>query len=304
MTFSTGALTQIGKVGSGERIGSLGTILSTTTFEDRLIPGRFAKLDTGSIDNFDGSATPAIAGVVMRDIPGAVENDGVLDTDTTTAINYVRAGLVTVDVKAGETPVQFGRVYVSNAGDANDGKATATNTDVAVNAEFIEEINTNVWMIFIAPPPGDVASHTGDALAAHAASAISLLDAAGLTASANVETLAVELLPAVSRVAVIADPGDAGAIPVIRSGNCALTTAGSETRTLAAPGTVGISLDININVDGGVAVVTVASAINQTGNNTITLTEVGDYIRLQSVKLAGVPVWRVVANDGAVLTTV
>jgi hypothetical protein len=59
----------------------------------------------------------------------------------------MRQGLVTVGIKEGETPAKFGTVYASNAGDANDGLATATNTDIEVSGEFIEEITDNVWLI-------------------------------------------------------------------------------------------------------------------------------------------------------------
>lgn len=102
----------------------------------------------------------------------------------------------------------------------------------------------------------------------------------------------------------IADPGNASAIPVTSSGYCAIVTAGSETRTLAAPTFIDQNLTLYIKTDGGTAVVTVASAINQTGNNTITMADVRDYIRLQAIESGASKVWAVVANDGAALSTV
>lgn len=304
--FATGLLGDPNEVGAGERYGTVHCILSATTFEDNLQIGRFAKLDTGSIDNFDGSATPVIAGVVMRNVANPIEDGSVIDSALYEQINYIRQGLVTVQVKAGETPTQFGRVYISNAGDANDGLATATGTDVDANAEFVEQVDTNVWLVYVTPAPGDVATHIANATGAHAASAISIADAGGFTANVNVETLTQELLPATASIAVIADPGDAGAIPVLRSGNCALTTgAVGETRTLADPATVGLTLSISMDVDGGGdAVVTAATAINITGNNTITIGTAGSDIVLTSVQVGGVPVWRVVANDATVLSTI
>lgn len=301
MTFATGLLNDLPKVGSGERLGTCNTIFSTPDFEDGLIGGRFAKLDTDQIDNFDGSATPVPAGVVLRDVPGAVEDDGVMDADNVTNISYIRFGLVTVDVKTGETPSQFDRVFISNDGDANDGLATATNTDEAVNAEFITEIDTNVWLIYMTPAPGDVATHIADAVGAHAASAISLLDAGGFTSAIELEAAIAELY--VTRPVLIADPGDAGAIPVTKSGNVAITTAAAETRTLAIPGAIGITLDLSFDVRAvGDAVVTVASAINQAGNTIITLDTAGDFVRLAATQVAGALVWRVVVNDGATLS--
>lgn len=102
----------------------------------------------------------------------------------------------------------------------------------------------------------------------------------------------------------IADPGNAGAIPVTGSGYVAIVTAGSETRTLAAPTFVGQELLLYIKTDGGTCVITVASAVNQTGNNTITMADVRDVIRLVAIESGSNKVWHVASNDGAVLSTV
>lgn len=103
----------------------------------------------------------------------------------------------------------------------------------------------------------------------------------------------------------IADPGDGAAIPVTTSGVCAITTAAAETNTLAIPTAVGQMLTLICDVYAvGDRVVTVASAVNQTGNNTLTFGAAGDYIVLQGAQLAGVLVWRVLSNDGVGLTTV
>lgn len=102
----------------------------------------------------------------------------------------------------------------------------------------------------------------------------------------------------------ITDPGDAGAIPANANGVCEIVTAAAETRTLAIPARLGINLDIIMHTDGGDCVITVASAINQTGDNTITLGAVRDFIRLGSCKVGGALGWRVITNDGAALSTV
>ena len=105
--------------------------------------------------------------------------------------------------------------------------------------------------------------------------------------------------------AVIADPGSSGAIDVSRSGYVELTTAGAETRTLADPVFRGQVLDIVFIADGGNCVVTAASAVNQTGNNTITFTDVGEHTRLVGAYNATDGwEWKTVVNDGAALTTV
>lgn len=102
----------------------------------------------------------------------------------------------------------------------------------------------------------------------------------------------------------ITDPGNAGAIPVTKSGYCPIVTAGSETRTLAAPSFIGQQLLLYIKTDGGTCVITVASAINQTGNNTITMADVRDVIKLVAIESGSNKVWHVESNDGAALSTV
>lgn len=270
MAFTSAFSNDIDLVGSGERYGSTNISLNATVFEDGLKIGRFAKIDTGSIDNMDGSATPVLAGVVLRTVSRAVEDAGVVDKTLYDQVEYIRSGLVTVDVKTGETPSVLGRVYVSNAGDANDGLATANAADVEANATFVKEVKSGVWLILQNSTLGDFVSA-----------------AAG------------KYVPA-----LIADPGDAGAIPADQTGNIAITTAGAETRTLAVPGTAGLVLAISMDVDGGDGVITVAAAFNQTGNNTITLNDAGDTVVLTSVQVGGSLVWRVVSNDGATLATV
>lgn len=164
---------------------------------------------------------------------------------------------------------------------------------------------THAWIdIEPAIRQADVATHIADTSGAHAASAISIADAGGFTAQTTVEAALQEIFP--KAPVAIADPGDGEAIPVTKSGSVAITTgATGETRTLAIPGLAGISVAISLNVDGGGdAVITVAAAINQTGNNTITLGDAGDTIVLTAVQVAGALAWRVLVNDGCALSTV
>ena len=134
------------------------------------------------------------------------------------------------------------------------------------------------------------------------AGAVSISDAGAYTSAATVEAALQELYP--KAAVAITDPGNAGAIQVTRSGSVAITTAGAETRTLAIPGLAGITLAVSLDVRVGDCVITAAAAINQTGNNTITLNTAGDTIVLIAVKVGGALVWRVVVNDGCSLTTV
>lgn len=102
----------------------------------------------------------------------------------------------------------------------------------------------------------------------------------------------------------VADPGDAGAIAVTESGSCPLVTAGAETRTLAIPTQVGRMLSLAFKTDGGDCVITVASGVNQTGNNTLTFADAGDHILLQAIDAGTALAWRIVCNDGVALSTV
>jgi hypothetical protein len=111
-------------------------------------------------------------------------------------------------------------------------------------------------------------------------------------------TLAGSLFPAIT------DPGDAGAVPVTGNGVCAITTAGAETRTVAIPGFIGQQITLALDTDGGDCVVTVASAVNQTGNNTLTGADAGDEITLRAITSGGTLAWRVASNDGWALATV
>lgn len=83
-------------------------------------------------------------------------------------------------------------------------------------------------------------------------------------------------------------------------------SAGAETNTLAAPTVQGAILSICATTVGtGTRVVTVASAINKAGNNTITFAAAGDRITLIANAVgASTLAWRVLANDGPTLSTV
>ena len=104
--------------------------------------------------------------------------------------------------------------------------------------------------------------------------------------------------------AEITDPGAAGAIPVTDSGHVDLVTAAAETRTLAAPTYVGQLLLVSLKTDGGDCVLTCATTVNQTGNNTITLGDAGDAILLVAKANGANKRWSVVSNDGCTLATV
>ena len=103
----------------------------------------------------------------------------------------------------------------------------------------------------------------------------------------------------------VLDPGDGNSIDTRYSGVCEIVTADAETRTLPDPTYLGQKLTIHMQTDEGDCVITASTAINQTGNNTITLGAVDDLIVLESVEVSsGTYKWRVTGNDGAALSTV
>ncbi len=102
--------------------------------------------------------------------------------------------------------------------------------------------------------------------------------------------------------ATIADPGNAGAIPVTASGRVAIVTAGAETRTLAVPTIIGQRLLIYMKTDGGDCVITVAAAINASGNTIITLGDAGDAIELVAIENGANLRWVVGFNSGITLS--
>jgi len=148
MAFSTGALVDPQLVGAGEKYGDSNIVLTARTFTDGLIVGRFAQFKAGSLANCDGTATPTIAGVVLRNVAADVESNGTVDGDLYSQVEYVRAGLISVDVVAADTPAFGGAVYIENQTAGQYGKATTVDAgNVAAEAEFIEEVSTNVWLV-------------------------------------------------------------------------------------------------------------------------------------------------------------
>ena len=93
------------------------------------------------------------------------------------------------------------------------------------------------------------------------------------------------------------------AIAVTHSGSFPITQNGAETNTLADPTYIGQWLTIFVDTDtSGARVITAASRINQAANTIITLTEVGDCIKLEAITIAGALKWQVISNDGAALS--
>lgn len=140
-------------LGAGELFkGHVNNTDAFSTFEDGLIVGRFAKYDTGSLDNLDGSATPTIAGVVKRNLTGDLtkttyNTTGASVDDIAECVNF---GYVTVAVTDTATPVKYGQVYAVNAATADAGKATNDSGQLQIpGAIFWKEIKAGVWVVRI-----------------------------------------------------------------------------------------------------------------------------------------------------------
>ena len=151
MAFDDGVEQDAPGLDAGEVIaGHVSNTDGFITFEDGLNVGRFAKYDTGSLDNLDGSGTPKIAGVTKRNLTGDLSKT-VYDTEDDIA-ESANFGYVTLDVVDGNTPAKYGVVYAENAGvnaGADYGKATTllTGNVEVVGADFWKEIKTNVWVV-------------------------------------------------------------------------------------------------------------------------------------------------------------
>jgi len=272
MVFSTLTYTDPQRIGGGELLGDVHVILSSNDFEDGLRVGRFAQYVSGSpsLKNMDGSASPVIAGIPKRHLGRSVEAGDAIDATYQSHVDNVRLGLVTVDVKSGEDPSRFGRVYVSNNGDSDDGLATADSADLEVNAMFIHEVGDGAWLIMLNEPLGDFTP---------------------VTTGRYVPEL-------------LSDPGDGGTLANDQTGSIPITVSGgNETRSLPDPEYVGLQLQITLDVNNGTNVtITASSALNSTGNDTITMGTAGQSITLEAGQVGGSLVWRVTGNDASLST--
>lgn len=122
-------------------------------FENGLVEGRFAKLDSGSVDNLDGSATPTIVGIVKRKVTGEI-GTGIYSTsgqEIDQVAEVINFGFATVTVTDAATPAKYDAVNVINDGTADAGKATdaavAAGIISAGDVVFWEQKAANVWLV-------------------------------------------------------------------------------------------------------------------------------------------------------------
>lgn len=247
----------------------------------------------------DDTASCVFQGVNLH---GQVDNSSGSDGDLN--VTVTRTGIFRMDFDTSISQSNVGdECYLVDDQTVDLVGDTTNDIMVGVIVKYID--SDEAWVdIEPATKKSSVDTHIADSSSAHTADAIGITDSGSYTSETDVEAAMQEMYPFIPTV--ISDPGDGGAIPVTRSGVCAITTGGSgETRTLADPDQAGLTITLTLDVDGGGdAVVTVATAFNDTGNNTITLADAGETITLVATQIAGSPVWRLVENDGAALSTV
>jgi len=131
-------------------------ISSFDKFEDGLLIGRLCKLDGGSIDNLDGSATPFLAGVPVRRLNKALQDSTYSSVGTVPDgfADVATLGKVSVITTDAATPARGNPVYVINAvGNADNGKVTqdagATGALLAEDLVFDKQTKSGVWIVTI-----------------------------------------------------------------------------------------------------------------------------------------------------------
>jgi len=163
MPFDNGVLPEVVQINEGEVLTtSPHNIDSFDQFEDGLKIGLIAKLDSGSVDNLDGSGTPLLVGVPKRKINKAIGSDTYISTavnglaDKVADIcNFGRVTVLMTDTSvAADTAKTGDQVYVINgAANADNGKVTnnsgETEALIVTGAVFSREKKSGVWVITI-----------------------------------------------------------------------------------------------------------------------------------------------------------
>lgn len=123
----------------------------TFDYNSPLKIGRIAQYKDGVLCDLDATATPIIAGVVVRNIANAIENGDTFTTNGDGAVIQVEVlsfGLINVAVKDGDTPSKFGKIYAVISGD-DAGKVTTDSTALEVKGYFNRPVETGIWEVFI-----------------------------------------------------------------------------------------------------------------------------------------------------------
>lgn len=163
MAFNDGVLPEVVQIDEGEILAtSPYNVDSFDKFEDGLKIGLFAKLDSGSVDNLDGSATPLLVGVPKRKINKAIGSDTYISTPVNgladkvaDVCNFGRiTAVMTATAVAAATAVEGDQVYVINGvANADNGKVTnnsgETEALIVTGAVFNREKKSGIWVVTI-----------------------------------------------------------------------------------------------------------------------------------------------------------
>jgi len=163
MAFTDGVLDEVIQIEEGEVITtSPNNVDNYDKFEDGLKIGLFAKLDTGSVDNLDGSATPVLIGVPKRKINKAIDSEvyvsvpvnGLADANADVC-NFGRVTVVMSDLAiAAATAAEGDQVYVVNsatpglAGKVTD-NSIETDALIVPDCTFKREKQSGIWVVTI-----------------------------------------------------------------------------------------------------------------------------------------------------------
>ncbi|MCB4759628.1 MAG: hypothetical protein LGB58_02805, partial [Sulfurovum sp.] len=137
MAFASARTDTIGDIGSGEILGNVGVVTTYTEYDDGLEAGKFCFYDATN-DKIQIASNGIVAGVVKRNVVGALEDDGAYKTTNSNTVDVIESGLVTVEVVPSTAIVKFGKVYVSKEA-ATLGKATSetdTTKSIALDGVF------------------------------------------------------------------------------------------------------------------------------------------------------------------------
>lgn len=259
-------------------------------------------------------AADAIDGTKIAD--NAVDSDhikaGAIDkahmsANSVDSDQYVDGSIDTVHI--GDAQITNAKLDNLARGSIKVGGADDAVTDLVAKTEGYILIGDGTDLVSVAVS-GDIAiAKTGEVTIANNAVENAMLadnavDSAEIVAGAvDTAHLAATTTPTAK---AIADPGTGESIPVAGNGNVALTLVGvGETNSLAVPTFAGQILTISADtvVENATRIVTVASAINAIGNDTLTFAAAGDFISLYGIKLGETFAWRVLASDGVALST-
>jgi len=150
MGFNTAIQEDMTVGSSGEILQGHDSNTDVFDFEDGLRSGVICQFLNGKATNLDGTATPVIAGVPLRNMTGSMESAD-YKTAEHNKVDICNFGYITVELLAGANPTRFDKVYTLNNATADAGKITQDDsvTDVieVEDTDFYKQLSPTVWVI-------------------------------------------------------------------------------------------------------------------------------------------------------------